>query len=151
MANNPLVKDADGNIIACKFCGSRTIRKDGFNYYREAKKQLWYCYSCHRKTTKPDIITKSPFTREEIEPEYAPINELIEIRKKQYAQKTAYKQKIKLINIEIKMDGPIGIAHFGDPHIDDDGTDIAQIYQICDLINNTEGLYGGNLGDLQNN
>ena len=146
-----MVKDNDGNVIGCPHCGARTLRKDGFNYYKECKKQVWYCYACHRKTLKPTIVTKSPFMAEVKEPEFLPIEELIQIRKKQYKKKDESKRKRKLINIEINIDGPIGICHFGDPHIDDDGTNITEIYNLCSLINKTEGLFGGNLGDLQNN
>ena len=74
-----------------------------------------------------------------------------EYRQKQYDQKKISKDSKKLININIKINGPIGIAHFGDPHVDDDGTNIAEIYKLCDLINKTDGLFAGNLGDIQNN
>ena len=146
-----LAKDSLGNIVGCKHCGSRNIRKDGFNYYGKNKKQLWYCNSCCRKTLNPVIIEESLFEVEDKEPEYMPIEELIEFRKKQYSIKLKSTESRKLINIDIKMNGPIGILHFGDPHIDDDGTDISEIYKLCNLINKTEGLFGGNLGDIQNN
>ena len=84
-------KSDDGAIIGCPHCGGRSLRKDGFNYYKEDKKQMWYCYSCHRKTVKPDIIEASPFVVEERDPESIPIDELIEFRQKQYKQKTKSK------------------------------------------------------------
>jgi hypothetical protein len=146
-----IIKDDDGNIIGCSHCGSRSLRKDGFNYSRGAKKQSWYCNSCYRKTINPKIIKKSPFSTENKEPEFLAIDELINIRTKQYRQKSKAKASRKLINVKIEIDGPIGICHFGDPHIDDDGTDITEIYSLCNLINSTEGLFGGNLGDIQNN
>ena len=33
MDKNELVKNDEGNIIGCKHCGSRNIRKDGWSYY----------------------------------------------------------------------------------------------------------------------
>ena len=146
-----IVKDAEGNIIGCCHCGARTLRKDGFNYYANSKKQVWYCYTCHRKTLKPTVVEASPFEAEVKEPEFMPIDDLIDIRKKQFNIQTKSKLKRRLINIKIQINGPIVICHFGDPHIDDDGTDIAEIYSLCNLINKTEGLFGGNLGDIQNN
>ena len=147
-----IVKDDAGNIIGCPHCGARTMRKDGFSYRADkSKKQQWFCYACGRKTLNPSILEPSPFIAEIKEPELVDINELIDIRKKAYRTKDKAKRKRKLINVNINIPGPIGICHFGDPHIDDDGTDIAEIYQLCNLINSTEGLFGGNLGDIQNN
>ena len=68
-----------------------------------------------------------------------PIGELIENRVKKFnLKKKSYSDK-NLINVKIKLDGPIGIAHFGDPHIDDDGTDKELLYNHADIINETEG------------
>ena len=145
-------KDDDGNIIACPKCGSRRLRKDGWSYWKTKKRQRWFCQACAKKTLKPTVVEKSPFEIEELEQvDYLPIDEIIEHRKKQYSQKLKAKKSKKLINIKIKMHGPIGILHFGDPHVDDDGTDLAQIYSLCNLVNKTDGLFGGNLGDIQNN
>ena len=99
----------------------------------------------------PQVLEKSNFVKEITEPDYMPIEELIEHRKKKYSIKVKGKESRKLINIDIKADGVIGICHFGDPHIDDDGTNIAEIYSLCNLINKTEGMFAGNLGDVQNN
>ena len=70
---------------------------------------------------------------------------------KKYALKSKAKNHERLINVRINVDGPIGIAHFGDPHIDDDGTNIAELLAHADLVQNTEGMFGGNIGDNQNN
>ena len=34
-------KDDNGNIIGCPKCGARAMRKDGFSYYAETKKQRY--------------------------------------------------------------------------------------------------------------
>ena len=44
--SEPLVQDVDGNIIGCKHCGSRDIRKFGFLYSAKSKKQQWMCNNC---------------------------------------------------------------------------------------------------------
>ena len=144
-------KDDDGNVISCFHCGSRSIRKSGFLYRANSKKQQWFCSACGRKTVRPTILEKSPFRVADVDPETLPINDLIEFRKKQYKQKVTAKRSKKLVNIDINVDGPIGIAHFGDPHVDDDGTDLSQIIHYMDIINGTEGMFAGNLGDIQNN
>tara|TARA_R100000781_G_scaffold55325_2_gene36045 strand:- start:211 stop:1260 length:1050 start_codon:yes stop_codon:yes gene_type:complete len=144
-------KDADGNVIGCPHCGARALHKSGFLYRANSKKQQWKCMACVRKTVRPTILEESPFKVEDRDPETIPIEELIEFRQKQYKQKKTSKESRKLIRIDIKTKGPIGIAHFGDPHVDDDGTDISQILHYMNIINNTEGMFAGNLGDIQNN
>ena len=149
--DNDIVHDIDGNVIACRYCGSRSIRKFGFLHRANSKKQQWKCNNCGKRSVNPKILEKSQFEKEISEPDYMPIDQLIEHRKKKYSIKVKGRESKKLINIDIKVNGPIGICHFGDPHIDDDGTNIAEIYALCDLINKTEGMFAGNLGDVQNN
>jgi len=145
--------DTDGNIIGCHECGARALKKDGWHYYggNEDKKQRWKCTACGKNTLYPKILEPAPFRPKERPIEFAPIEELIDHRNKLYNRKKQYKQKIRLHDIEININGPIGIAHFGDPHVDDDGTDLSMIMQYSDAINNTEGMFAGNLGDIQNN
>jgi len=144
-------KDDKGNVICCFYCGSRSIHKSGFVYRASKKKQKWLCTACGKKSVKPTILESSPFEVEDIDPDHIPIEDLIKHRQKQYDQKKISKDSKKLININIKINGPIGIAHFGDPHVDDDGTDISQIIHYMNIINKTEGMFAGNLGDIQNN
>ncbi len=108
-----------------------------------------------------DVVEKTPEIEEEtldffkeknlpIEAEPV-IDELIAYRKKKFRNKQASKNFKRLIDVVINVDGPIGIAHFGDPHIDDDGTDIALLLSHVDIVNKTEGMFAGNVGDQQNN
>ncbi len=112
MGVDDYTKADDGSLIACPHCGGRSLRKDGFNYYKNSKKQMWYCYSCHKKTLRPDIVQESPFQVEERDPDSIPIDELIEFRTKQYKVKHKAKNSKTLTNIDINMSGPVGIAHF---------------------------------------
>ena len=133
--DNSIVKDVDGNIIGCRYCGSRSVRKFGYLYRASSKRQQWMCNACGKRTVNPSILEKAEFVKETLDPDYIPIQELIEHRKKKYSIKIKGKEARQLINIKINTDGPIGICHFGDPHIDDDGTDIAEIYSFfCVLL-----------------
>jgi hypothetical protein len=80
-----------------------------------------------------------------------PIEELIEQRKRKFAHKREHEEASKLIPIRIKIAGPIGLLHFGDPHVDDDGCDIEAIERHTALVNATEGLFACNVGDTTNN
>lgn len=80
-----------------------------------------------------------------------PVEELVEIRKKQFNKKKAHEEARKLIAVKVKVPGPIGILHFGDPHVDDDGTDIGLLEHHKKLCMTVEGLFGANVGDVSNN
>jgi hypothetical protein len=43
------------------------------------------------------------------------------------------------------------VLHFGDPHVDDDGTDLGTLLRHADLVRQTPGMYAGNVGDTTNN
>jgi hypothetical protein len=104
-------------------------------------------------TLKQSAIRSMPKTHElvnEIPDDDLPIEEIIEMRKREFEQKKAYEEATKLIRIKIKIPGPIGILHFGDPHVDDDGTDIGAAFAHAELTTTVEGLYGANVGDTTN-
>lgn len=77
--------------------------------------------------------------------------ELIAIRLKTWERKNEAERARKLIPINIKLDGPIGIVHFGDPHVDDDGCNFRQLVDDVQTVKSTPGMMAGNVGDLQNN
>lgn len=79
------------------------------------------------------------------------IDDLLEFRRKKFLKKREYEEETKLIPIKIKMDGPVGLLHFGDPHVDDDGTDIFALERDAKIVRDTEGMFGGNVGDTTNN
>ena len=79
------------------------------------------------------------------------VTELWEWRKKQYKKKDEHERAIKLRDVVVRTEGPIGILHFGDPHVDDDGTDLAAIEYHCQMVRETSGLFGANIGDVHNN
>lgn len=95
--------------------------------------------------SKPDIYVP-PLPSEDL-----PTDELIQLRLKQFALKKVAKEARRLIPVHVKIDGPIAITHFGDPHIDDDGCDIKQLTADIETIRNTKGMFAANVGDLQNN
>ncbi len=79
------------------------------------------------------------------------IDEILAARKAEYARKEASEKAAKLIPVRVKIPGPIGILHFGDPHLDDPGCDIGLLERHVQLVRDTEGLWGGAIGDATNN
>lgn len=91
------------------------------------------------------------FERDPLPDEHEDIEELLDAREKAFLRKDKAELARKLIEVRIKMDGPIGICHFGDPHVDDDGCDIPALRRHIRVVNETPGMYAANVGDLQNN
>jgi len=99
---------------------------------------------------RPGVEPK-PFDVPELPDEKPTADELLARRIKQYQRKAKAKQARKLIPVNVRCDGPIAIAHFGDPHVDDDGTNLGLLQRHVDVVNRTEGMFAGNVGDFQNN
>lgn len=102
------------------------------------------------RRVSPDVPVK-PFEIDEL-PDAAPsASELLVRRKHDFARKSKAKLARKLIGVNVNITGPIGIAHFGDPHVDDDGTDLSMLERHVNIVNATEGMFAGNVGDYSNN
>ena len=80
-----------------------------------------------------------------------PIEDLIARRAAAFARKHEARQARELIPVKVRIDGPYGILHMGDPHVDDDGCDWPTLTRHLQLIDATEGLFAANVGDLSNN
>jgi hypothetical protein len=78
------------------------------------------------------------------------IDDLVEHRIKQFAKKREAHDATKSIAVDVSLDGPIAILHFGDPHVDDDGTDLELLRKHSDLTK-LPGVWGANVGDTTNN
>lgn len=100
---------------------------------------------CHIGEKAPEYDVEHPPTE--------PIDrdELVERRKTQFARKRQYEKENALIRVKVHIGGPVAILHFGDPHVDDDGTDIEALERHTDLVRRTEGFFAGNVGDTTNN
>lgn len=77
--------------------------------------------------------------------------ELLEHRKAQFRRKHEAENARRLIPITVPVEGPYAMWVFGDPHVDDDGTDIETLERHAKTIRETHALYGINAGDTTNN
>lgn len=77
--------------------------------------------------------------------------EIIEYRIRKFDRKQAYEESRQLIDVEIPVAGPYAILHFGDPHVDDDGTDLRKLRHDVELVKHTPGMFAANIGDTRNN
>jgi hypothetical protein len=91
------------------------------------------------------------FTAEPPPARCRPLDEILEARRKEYRREEAYARAVRGVPVKIRKPGPIGILHFGDPHVDDPGCDIGLIERRIELVNRTDALYAGCIGDYTNN
>jgi len=99
----------------------------------------------HLKDATLEEYTVDPLPSVELGPE-----ELWAARKKHFDRVNRAHTARKLIQVKVKLDGPVGILHFGDPHTDGD-TDLHQLEEHARIVRETPGLFAGNIGDQQNN
>lgn len=99
-----------------------------------------------RGVSKADEFAVAPLPNPDMTPD-----ELVAHRIRQFERRREYEKARKLIPVQVSLDGPIGIWHFGDPHVDDDGTDIAALKEHTDIVSATRGCFGANVGDTTNN
>ena len=120
----------------------------GFNHRLNIAKEL---YGLDWKTEQPPYNPERQFTIPPLPDPDPPATELLEYRESVFNRKFDAHKARKLIPIQVNCDGPVGIIHFGDPHIDDDGCDVPSLRRDVALVNKTDGMFAANLGDLSNN
>lgn len=75
---------------------------------------------------------------------------LIEQLEKRFAQRNAHEEAAKLHQVRVAMDGPIGVALVGDPHVDDPYCNWPALRKDVELCRDTPGVMAINLGDTSN-
>jgi hypothetical protein len=101
-----------------------------------------------------DFVTQLDMPEWEIEEQPSgeiPIDSLLARRREQDSVQDLSGPVTRLIPINLRDDSPLGILHFGDPHLDDDRTRFAELEADMALVCETDGLYAANLGDTTNN
>lgn len=77
--------------------------------------------------------------------------EIIKRRMADFARREAHELGRVLITAAIPVKGPFGVLFFGDPHLDDDGTDLRALRRDMDLVLTHGALWAANAGDTLNN
>lgn len=97
--------------------------------------------------TKP-----APFTIDELPEDEEPTAEdLIALLAERHAKRKSHADAAKLRHVRVNMDGPIGLAFFGDPHVDDPGCAWGDLERDVRLCRDTEGMLAVDVGDNSNN
>lgn len=99
----------------------------------------------NRKAPKVEVEVTPPT------PDRIPTDELLAARKRRFEIKARAAETAKLIPVRVKDPKPIGLFIAGDPHVDDDGCNLALLEEHVELVKRTDGLYAINAGDTTNN
>lgn len=118
---------------------------------REALARQGTTPAAFRKSKTVNVLRPRAYDVEPVESGDEPIEDLIERKKILMKRRQKHEAATKLRTIRINIDGPFGILHFGDPHLDDDHCDIGAVEAHCNLVRTTEGMLAGNVGDMTNN
>ncbi len=80
-----------------------------------------------------------------------PIADLLARKRAAMTRTKAHEAWAKLIPVSVNTDKPISVTLVGDPHVDDDHCDIAQLEHDLGTVGRNKGMYAGHVGDLTNN
>jgi hypothetical protein len=81
------------------------------------------------------------------------VEEIIALRRKRFAAQAAHEEAAHLVSVQVKDRAllPIGLLHFGDPHIESPGSDIDLLLKHAEIVRKTDGVWATTVGDLRDN
>jgi UDP-2,3-diacylglucosamine pyrophosphatase LpxH len=79
------------------------------------------------------------------------VEDIIETMCRRHEKRQEFQNSKQWFEVKVNVDGPIGVAFIGDPHVDDDGCNWPLLRQHCELLRDTEKMFAINIGDTQNN
>lgn len=91
-----------------------------------------------------------PFVAADPADEDMPIEDYLNFRQKAFEKKLRASRANRWRDVQVKMDGPIGLMWLGDPHIDDNGCDLPTLRRHLSIIQSSDAIRGCSMGDNQN-
>lgn len=77
--------------------------------------------------------------------------ELIDALKERHATRKAYHDAAALYQVRVHVPGPVALAFFGDPHVDDNGCAWGDLERDVSICRDTPGIFAVDVGDDSNN
>lgn len=103
---------------------------------------------------KPKAVERqpAPFTLDDLPEDGEPnAEDLIAMLSARHAKRKALDDAMKLRQVQVHMPGPIGLAFFGDPHVDDPGCAWGDLEAAVRTCRETPGILAVDVGDDSNN
>ena len=104
-----------------------------------------------REAARRKIIEKPEYAIALLPDSQPEIEEIISRKERNFTRQKRASDARDLIPVKIKIPGPIGVLHMGDPHLDDDGTNIRLVKEHLELPERNEGLFRACVRDYLNN
>lgn len=101
-------------------------------------------------TPEPPPEPAGAYEVSEVPDEDEPIESLVQRRVDAFHRSCRRAEMAGPRTVTMRDDLPIGIAHVGDPHLDDDGCDWPTLLRHVEAIGAADGMYAGNVGDVTN-
>tara|TARA_R100001594_G_scaffold27360_4_gene52145 strand:- start:8744 stop:9808 length:1065 start_codon:yes stop_codon:yes gene_type:complete len=98
------------------------------------------------KPLSSPVLSYPEFAQDDVAAE-----DILDHMSRRYEQRQQYENSLNWFEVKVNENKPIGISWFGDPHIGSDGCNVPLLRHHCDLLKNTDGLYGANIGDTVDN
>ena len=86
-----------------------------------------------REAARRKIIEKPEYAIALLPDSQPEIEEIISRKERNFTRQKRASDARDLIPVKIKIPGPIGVLHMGDPHLDDDGTNIRLVKEHLEL------------------
>lgn len=100
-------------------------------------------------TAKPAIVHPNTFA--EIPTTSRSVEELVRAQIDSHKRKLLNHNARRFLEVRVNVDGPIGITHMGDPHVDNPGCNWTKLEADTKLIRSCEGMFAGTVGDFTDN
>jgi hypothetical protein len=104
---------------------------------------------------KPDLSTyraRAPFTFDDLPHDGEPTaEEMIARLTTRHEQRRAHHEASRLRQVAVNIGGPIAVAFFGDPHVDDPGCAWGDLERDVRTCRDTPGMLAVDVGDNSNN
>jgi hypothetical protein len=103
------------------------------------------------RTLARRLQDETDYTVDEV-PERFNVDTLIQQRIEKFRQFQASYEASKTRTVRLRSNDPIGLGFLGDPHLDNEGTNLEKLLRHAELFNGKQpGLYVGLLGDVTDN
>lgn len=147
------MKLSERDYLATLDLMERCKHSDGTYNTSEMARQMGVNRSTVQKRIERVLKTwKDPFQATPTPSKDRSLEDLLEHRRQESDRALAYEAGTKIFPVNVTASGPIGVMVFGDPHVDNAGTNFRLLENHVRLASaRRDYVYCGNIGDIRDN